>query len=331
MMRGVSQVHRSRSAGGLLVGRSRASGMIVVNGRGEEHRRPRRSRWLCGRWGRRCSSEYRCNGRSRLGCFTLIELLVVVAIIAILAAFLMPALQNAREQGKRAVCLSNMHQMYLALQSYASDNNGFFPIIDWPDFQLFVNPVVDSSGAVVAWQSWGGWMPQYFPVRNVLRCPGMDPTTRTPPTWWGYDPQYDLSNPTWWTSYTVLAATGDQVPSTSTFYGLQLFHGSTQGGTNGMACPNTDFPGRTISGYGAGGDWYGSLYIAPAAEQPAILDLFKPNGGWYPYSFYPTRTVRNNHWTLNGENIVFLDGHGEWRTASRVSPRFQIYGQMVYW
>ena len=40
--------------------------------------------------------------------FTLIELLVVIAVIAVLMAILMPALQRAREQGKRACCLSNL-------------------------------------------------------------------------------------------------------------------------------------------------------------------------------------------------------------------------------
>jgi prepilin-type N-terminal cleavage/methylation domain-containing protein len=51
--------------------------------------------------------------------FTLIELLVVIAIIAVLMAILMPALHRAREQGKRAACLSNLKQMTLAWIMYA--------------------------------------------------------------------------------------------------------------------------------------------------------------------------------------------------------------------
>ncbi|MCJ7693450.1 MAG: prepilin-type N-terminal cleavage/methylation domain-containing protein, partial [Sedimentisphaerales bacterium] len=54
--------------------------------------------------------------------FTLIELLVVIAIIAILMAVLMPALHSAREQGMRAVCLSNLKQLTLAWQVYADEN-----------------------------------------------------------------------------------------------------------------------------------------------------------------------------------------------------------------
>jgi prepilin-type N-terminal cleavage/methylation domain-containing protein/prepilin-type processing-associated H-X9-DG protein len=55
--------------------------------------------------------------------FTLIELLVVIAIIAILMAILMPTLNRAREQGRRAACLNNLKQLQLAWIIYADEND----------------------------------------------------------------------------------------------------------------------------------------------------------------------------------------------------------------
>lgn len=58
--------------------------------------------------------------------FTLIELLVVIAIIAILAAMLLPALQQAREKGKLTKCTNNMGTLAKVFHAYADDNSDYF-------------------------------------------------------------------------------------------------------------------------------------------------------------------------------------------------------------
>jgi prepilin-type N-terminal cleavage/methylation domain-containing protein/prepilin-type processing-associated H-X9-DG protein len=55
--------------------------------------------------------------------FTLVELLVVIAIIALLMAILLPALNKARELGKRTVCFGNVRQLILAWTMYADEND----------------------------------------------------------------------------------------------------------------------------------------------------------------------------------------------------------------
>ena len=57
--------------------------------------------------------------------FTLVELMIVIAIIAVLAAMLLPALNKARDKAKSITCISNLKQVGTAMALYASDNNDF--------------------------------------------------------------------------------------------------------------------------------------------------------------------------------------------------------------
>jgi prepilin-type N-terminal cleavage/methylation domain-containing protein/prepilin-type processing-associated H-X9-DG protein len=92
--------------------------------------------------------------------FTLMELLVVIALIATLAGLLLPVLGRAKESGRAAVCLSNLHQIGVALQLYVQDNRNRLPIMR--DKSLTTTNELPSPDVVLT---------NYLGNFHVLLCP----------------------------------------------------------------------------------------------------------------------------------------------------------------
>lgn len=93
--------------------------------------------------------------------FTLIELLVVIAIIGILAAILVPVLNEAELKSKTTICINNMHELGLAVPMYASDNSDEMVFDNW-----------DGAGETVAGFSIAGWLYTHQLVSNGAGAPG---------------------------------------------------------------------------------------------------------------------------------------------------------------
>ncbi len=119
---------------------------------------------------------------SKKAHFTLIELLIVIAIIAILAAMLLPALGNAKKTSKAIMCASNLKQWTTAVHIYAESFQDYLPLHQMSCFY--------SSPTRTNWNAWSSWLRDaflpnakeatYYFGKDINGCPDHSDTMLSP-------------------------------------------------------------------------------------------------------------------------------------------------------
>ena len=107
--------------------------------------------------------------------FSLVELLVVISLIALLIGLILPALSRARSVAKQTVCQSRLRQWGLAFETYAVENDGFYPHIDGLDRDGSIADQfgwVDMLPPLMGEKSWREYKRWRKPGREtIFQCP----------------------------------------------------------------------------------------------------------------------------------------------------------------
>ena len=227
-----------------------------------------------------------CTKRKTAHCFTLIELLIVIAIIAILAGMLLPALGQTKQKAQSMQCLNNLRQISLARLQYRTDS---------PQGAIVINlgTYIRTDGSSIN----QGW-PQILIVYGYL---SLDNTTErmsrgflTHGDDYGWVPAGVFSCPSMNNQPMASRSLGD-----TTNYGTPPYHGSTNT-TRGFQY-ETELK-KNMSSVAMAMD-------SDRDKQKTTTHYLSSGEGYlYPNGFRHSK----------GINVVFMDGHGDWKTIRKV-------------
>jgi len=241
------------------------------------------------------------NIRKPRTAFTLIELLVVIAIISILAAILFPVFARARENARRASCISNLKQIGLGIMMYVQDYDEKYPPRGYatPDTQVPPDGIWYSTGGNISW-FWQQLIYPYTKNDQVYICPSA-PKTSHP-----YSGNYG-TNSNILIAPTSTAVSMAQLQAPSTIYMIM------------DAGPYYITPGMVYAPTGA--FWY-----LPGTEKyvgiPAA-DVVDGSGNHLNTSAQADYASDGRH--FDGVNMTFADGHVKWLKVSEVYQEAKKY------